>query len=52
MKDLVRKGRDLERLVVAVALRWHLQDRILVDESCNKIVVSDHLLGQVNRTQR
>jgi formyltetrahydrofolate deformylase len=30
MEDLVRKGRDLERLVLARALRLHLEDRVLV----------------------
>ena len=29
-QDLVRKGRDVERLVLARAVRWHLDDRILV----------------------
>jgi formyltetrahydrofolate deformylase len=28
--DLVRKGRDVERSVLARAVRWHLEDRILV----------------------
>jgi len=28
--DLVRKGRDLEKVVLARAVRWHLNDRILV----------------------
>lgn len=28
--DLERKGRDLERQVLARAVRWHLQDRVLV----------------------
>ena len=28
--DLIRKGRDLERIVLARAVRWHLEDRILV----------------------
>ena len=28
--DLVRKGRDLEKRVLAAAVRWHLEDRILV----------------------
>jgi formyltetrahydrofolate deformylase len=37
--DLIRKGRDLERLVLARALRLHLQDRILVHG--NKTVVFD-----------
>jgi formyltetrahydrofolate deformylase len=31
LDDLIRKGRDLERLVLARGLRLHLQDRILVD---------------------
>ena len=30
VEDLVRKGRDLERLVLAQALRWHLEHRVLV----------------------
>jgi formyltetrahydrofolate deformylase len=30
VSDLVRKGRDLERGVLSRAVRWHLQDRILV----------------------
>lgn len=29
-QDLVRKGRDLERTVLARAVRWHLEDRVLV----------------------
>jgi formyltetrahydrofolate deformylase len=37
VSDLVRKGRDVERSVLARAVRWHLEDRILV---CgNKTVV-------------
>jgi formyltetrahydrofolate deformylase len=28
--DLVRKGRDLERSVLARAVRWHVEDRVLV----------------------
>jgi formyltetrahydrofolate deformylase len=35
--DLVRKGRDVERAVLARAVRWHLEDRILV--YANKTVV-------------
>ncbi len=35
--DLVRKGRDVERNVLARAVRWHLDDRILVHG--NKTVV-------------
>jgi formyltetrahydrofolate deformylase len=30
MEDLLRKGRDLERLVLARAIRLHLEDRVLV----------------------
>ena len=30
VKDLVRKGRDLERNVLSRAVRWHLEDRVLV----------------------
>jgi formyltetrahydrofolate deformylase len=29
--DLVRKGRDIERRVLARALRYHLQDRVLIN---------------------
>jgi formyltetrahydrofolate deformylase len=28
--DLVRLGRDLERNVLARAVQWHLEDRIIV----------------------
>jgi formyltetrahydrofolate deformylase len=28
--DLTRRGRDLERIVFAQAIRWHLDDRVLV----------------------
>ena len=37
--DLVRKGRDLERSVLARAVRWHVDDRVLVYG--NKTVVFD-----------
>ncbi len=37
VKDLVRKGRDLEKVVLARAVRWHLDDRVLVYD--NKTVV-------------
>ncbi|MBK1880355.1 formyltetrahydrofolate deformylase [Pelagicoccus mobilis] len=39
VEDLVRKGRDLEKLTLAQAVRWHLENRILVYE--NKTVVFD-----------
>lgn len=35
--DLIRKGRDLERVVLSRAVRYHLEDRVLV--SGNKTVV-------------
>jgi formyltetrahydrofolate deformylase len=35
--ELVRKGRDVERTVLARAVRWHLEDRVLVYD--NKTVV-------------
>ncbi|MBC2651168.1 formyltetrahydrofolate deformylase [Novosphingobium flavum] len=31
--DLVRKGRDIERRVLAQAVHWHLQDRVLMNDS-------------------
>ncbi len=37
--DLIRKGRDLEKLVLAQAVRWHLEGRVLVYG--NKTVVFD-----------
>ena len=37
--DLVFKGRDLEKLVLAQAVRWHLENRVLVYG--NKTVVFD-----------
>ena len=30
LDDLTRKGRDVERVVLARAVRWHLEDRVLV----------------------
>ena len=37
VEDMIRKGRDLERLVLARAVRLHLEDRVLVQG--NKTVV-------------
>lgn len=37
--DLVRRGRDLEKMVLAQAVRWHLESRVLVYG--NKTVVFD-----------
>jgi len=39
VEDLIRKGRDLEKRVLAAAVRWFLDDRILVH--ANKTVVFD-----------
>ena len=39
IEDLVRKGRDLEKVVLARAVRLHLEDRVL--EYGNKTVVFD-----------
>jgi formyltetrahydrofolate deformylase len=39
VEDLVERGRDLERLVLSRAVRWHLERRILCYE--NKTVVFD-----------
>ena len=30
VEDLIRRGRDVERTVLARAVRWHLEDRVLV----------------------
>jgi formyltetrahydrofolate deformylase len=37
VEDMIRKGRDLEKVVLARAVRWHLENRILVYQ--NKTVV-------------
>ena len=39
VRDLVRKGKDLEKSVLAQAVRWHLENRVLVYG--NKTVVFD-----------
>ena len=39
VEDLVRKGRELERMVLAQAVHWHLDNRVLVYG--NKTVVFD-----------
>jgi formyltetrahydrofolate deformylase len=33
VEDLARLGREVERRVLARAVRWHLEDRVLVDEN-------------------
>ncbi|MGA3091871.1 MAG: formyltetrahydrofolate deformylase [Terriglobales bacterium] len=37
VEEMVRKGRDLERVVLSRAVRWHLENRVLVYQ--NKTVV-------------
>ena len=39
LADLMQKGRELERVVLARAVRWHLEHRIL--RYANKTVVFD-----------
>ncbi len=39
LEDLVRKGRELEKHVLAAAVRWHLDDRVMVQ--AGKTVVFD-----------
>ncbi len=39
VEDMIRKGRDLERVVLASAVRLHVEDKILVSQ--NKTVVFD-----------
>ena len=39
LEDLIQKGRDLERVVLSRAVRWHLDHRIL--QYAGKTVVFD-----------
>ena len=39
LKDLIRKGQDLEKVVLSRAVRWHLERKILVYN--NKTVIFD-----------
>ncbi len=39
VEDMIRKGRDLEKVVLARAVRWHLEHKILVYE--NKTMIFD-----------
>jgi formyltetrahydrofolate deformylase len=41
VQDMVRKGRDLERLVLARAVRWHVNDRVLVTPTGRTVVFQD-----------
>jgi formyltetrahydrofolate deformylase len=38
-EDLIQKGRDLERIVLSKAVRWHIENRILI--YANKTVIFD-----------
>lgn len=38
---MVRKGADLERLVLARAVCWHLNDRVVVTPNGRTIVLPD-----------
>jgi formyltetrahydrofolate deformylase len=37
LEDLVEKGRDLEKIVLSRAVRWHIENRILL--YANKTVI-------------
>jgi len=39
LNDLLEKGRDLEKVVLSRAVRWHIESRILLYR--NKTVVFD-----------
>jgi formyltetrahydrofolate deformylase len=39
VEDLIQKGRDLERVVLSRAVRWHIENRILL--YANKTVIFD-----------
>ena len=39
VEDLIQKGRDLERIVLSKAVRWHIENRILL--YANKTVIFD-----------
>lgn len=39
VEDLIQKGRDLERIVLSKAVRWHIESRILL--YANKTVIFD-----------
>jgi formyltetrahydrofolate deformylase len=39
IEDLMQKGADLERIVLSRAVRWHIENRVLV--YANKTVVFD-----------
>ena len=39
LKDIINKGKDMEKLVLFRALKWHLENKILVYR--NKTIVFD-----------
>ena len=39
VEDMVRNGKDVEKMALARGLRYHLQDRVLIHD--NKTVVFD-----------
>ena len=39
VQEMIRNGRDLEKLVLASAVRWHLENRVLVFG--NKTIIFD-----------
>jgi formyltetrahydrofolate deformylase len=47
VSDMIRKGRDLEKIVLSRAVRWHLEDKILVYD--NKTVIFSRKLLDVRR---
>ena len=39
LDDLIQKGRDLEKVVLSRAVRWHIESRVLLYD--NKTVIFD-----------
>lgn len=37
--DMMRKGRDLEKVVLCRAVRWHLENRVLVYQNKTAVFV-------------
>ncbi|HWO09846.1 MAG TPA: formyltetrahydrofolate deformylase [Polyangiaceae bacterium] len=37
VRDLIRKGRDVERNVLGRAVRWHIEHRVLVHQNCTVV---------------
>jgi formyltetrahydrofolate deformylase len=49
LDDLLEKGRDLEKVVLSRAVRWHVENRILLYR--NKTVVFDSLRRSSEKPQ-